>query len=127
MSLIEHNHLRVYPANDGDSFLLNFNGIIFLIDGGYVNTYKNFIKNDLIELNKKGIALDYLIITHIDQDHISGINKFLEENNNSKIIKIDNVWHNSLKHLNPIRSKSEADANAIIENLADQSYLKELI
>lgn len=121
---MENNSLRIYPAKDGDSFLLNFEGILFLIDGGYVNTYRNFIKNDLIRLNKLGFILNYLIVTHIDQDHISGINIFLDENNANEVIPIGNIWHNSLKHLSPKRSKSKLNHNLIIQNLANQSYLK---
>lgn len=118
---MEENSLKVYPANNGDSFLLNFCGINFLIDGGYVNTYRNFIKSDL---TKKG-KLDYLIVTHTDQDHISGINKLIEENNKSSFIQIDNIWHNSLKHLNfkPAEIKEETDP--IIKDITSQSYLKE--
>ena len=107
------NILRVYPANDGDSFLLNFNEVNFLIDGGYVNTYKNFIKKDLFKLDRKNDKLDYLIITHIDQDHISGINKFLEENNQYSLIKVNNVWHNSLKHLSIKRFEKKDSIHSI--------------
>ena len=121
------NSLRVYPSNNGDSFLLNFYGFNFLIDGGYVNTYKSFIRNDLLELTKLKEKLDYLIVTHIDQDHISGINKLIEVNNQSPFIEIDNIWHNSLKHLYPRRRKEEAFTYPLIESIASQSYLQERI
>ncbi|WP_027393239.1 AVAST type 1 anti-phage system MBL fold metallo-hydrolase Avs1a [Aquimarina latercula] len=122
---MEENSLRVYPANNGDSFLLNFLGFTFLIDGGYVNTYRSFIKDDLLKLQKKTGKLDYLIVTHIDQDHISGINKLVEENNQSTFIKIDNVWHNSLKHLRVKRGEAKENISPIIENITSQSYLRE--
>lgn len=125
---MENNSLRVYPANDGDSFLLNFKDIIFIIDGGYINTYKNFVKKDLQKLHSNNIRVNYLIVTHIDQDHISGINRLIEENNISKIIEIDNVWHNSLKHLELKRDNNTGkETNPVIENIITQSYLKEQV
>ncbi|MEM6523430.1 MAG: hypothetical protein AAF693_06555 [Bacteroidota bacterium] len=36
------NKLKIYPAQNGDSFLLSINRTHILIDGGYVNTYNNF-------------------------------------------------------------------------------------
>ena len=124
---MEKNSLRVYPANNGDSFLLNFCDFTFLIDGGYVNTYRNYIKKDLIKLQKDKHKLNYLIVTHIDQDHISGVNKLLDENNQSSIIVIDNIWHNSLKHLKVKRSTTKKVTGSIMEKLTSQSYLREQI
>ncbi|WP_026110023.1 AVAST type 1 anti-phage system MBL fold metallo-hydrolase Avs1a [Flavobacterium sp. WG21] len=88
-----------FPALNGDSFLISSEGINILIDGGYVNTYQNYIKPKLFELKQKQEALDLVIVSHIDGDHISGICKLLEENNKTKIIDIRNIWHNSYRHL----------------------------
>ncbi|WP_051119646.1 MBL fold metallo-hydrolase [Gillisia sp. CAL575] len=119
------NYLKVYPANDGDSLMLSVDNLNILIDGGYVNTYRQNIKKDLIELSKNGQALDYLIVTHIDQDHISGIVKLIEENNKSKFIQINNIWHNSLKHIQAKRVKNTQSRNPILESISKQNYLKE--
>ncbi|WDF66121.1 AVAST type 1 anti-phage system MBL fold metallo-hydrolase Avs1a [Flavobacterium sp. KACC 22763] len=88
-----------FPALNGDSFLVSSEGTNVLIDGGYVNTYRNFLKPKLQELKLKQQVLDLIVVTHIDGDHISGINKLLEENNNVKFIDIKNIWHNSYRHL----------------------------
>lgn len=40
-----------------------------------------------------------MIISHIDSDHISGAIKFIEDNTNEEIIKIDEVWFNTYRHL----------------------------
>lgn len=94
--------LTIYPANNGDSFLLEIKDKIILIDGGYVDTYKNYIKPKLFELSKENKKISHLIITHIDNDHISGIIKFIEENKKDSIIGINNIWHNSFRHVNCI-------------------------
>ena len=50
--------LTIYPANNGDSFLLEIKDKIILIDGGYVDTYKNYIKPKLFELSKENKKAD---------------------------------------------------------------------
>jgi len=95
-------HLEIFPANNGDSFLLQLENIIILIDGGYVDTYKNYIKPKLVALAKENKKISHLIVTHIDNDHISGIIKFIEENKKDSIIEINNIWHNSFRHINCI-------------------------
>lgn len=94
--------ITIYPANNGDSFLLEIKDITILIDGGYVDTYKNYIKPKLFELAKENKKISHLIVTHIDNDHISGIIKFIEENKKNSIIEINNIWHNSFRHINCI-------------------------
>ncbi|MGR9634061.1 hypothetical protein ACU82A_15240 [Bacillus cereus] len=49
-----------------------------------------------------GEEIDLLIITHVDADHITGAINLLKENGSnqySKIIKINEIWHNSFKNL----------------------------
>lgn len=94
--------ITILPANNGDSFLLETDQNNILIDGGYVNTYKEFLKPILRELNGLEKKINHLIVTHIDNDHISGIIKLIEENNNNSIIEIENIWHNSYNHLKSI-------------------------
>jgi beta-lactamase superfamily II metal-dependent hydrolase len=92
----------VFPASNGDSFLLESSDSVILIDGGYVDTYKKFIKPKVIELKKIGKSISHVIITHIDNDHISGIIKFIEENKINELINIDFIWHNSFKQIKNI-------------------------
>lgn len=96
-------NLTVFPANNGDSFLIETKGgTVILIDGGYVSTYKEYIKPKLLGLSKANKNLSLLIVTHIDGDHISGVIKFIEENKQNEIIKIEHIWHNSYFHLKSI-------------------------
>ncbi len=65
--------LKIFPALNGDSFLIISEGGNFLIDGGYVNTYYDFLKPTLINLAKEEKELSLVVVTHVDRDHISGI------------------------------------------------------
>ena len=63
-----------------------------LVDGGYVNTYKDYLLPKLQKISNEGNFLDLVVVTHIDSDHISGIIKLLEE---EKIpIGIKQIWYN---------------------------------
>jgi beta-lactamase superfamily II metal-dependent hydrolase len=94
--------IRMYQAEPGDAFLLSFDNesINMIIDMGLQKTYSNYIKQDLIDLNQRGHSIDLLVVTHVDNDHIEGVVKFIGENGeNSEIIKVKEVWHNSYRHL----------------------------
>lgn len=92
----------MYNADEGDAFLVSIDDEKFniLIDMGFEETYKNFIKKDLEDLATRGKSIDLLVITHIDNDHISGALSFIYENGEDmRIINVKEVWHNSYKHL----------------------------
>nr|WP_228725629.1 MBL fold metallo-hydrolase [Klebsiella quasipneumoniae] len=63
----------MYPAQNGDAFLLSTGRTNILIDGGYASTFYSYIQKDLEELAAKNACLNLVIITHIDADHIGGI------------------------------------------------------
>jgi len=119
--------LKVYPALNGDCFLLKLGTTNILIDGGYVNTFNEYLLNDLKDMTKNGGSLSHVIVTHIDQDHISGIVKLLEMNSKGELIVIKNIWHNSLRH---IKSKTLPNAEKhkgnLLEEIAGASYLREI-
>ncbi|MGN4433949.1 ComEC/Rec2 family competence protein [Bacillus paranthracis] len=99
--------VEVFPASYGDCMLLRIEepgakAKNILIDCGLAKTYKKFLKPRLKELKKMGEEIDLLIITHVDADHITGAINLLKENGSnqySKIIKINEIWHNSFKNL----------------------------
>ncbi|PEQ43631.1 Zn-dependent hydrolase [Bacillus cereus] len=97
--------IKMFPASYGDSFLVTCKGekqTHILIDMGFKGTYNKTIKKELKEISKEGGKLSLLVFTHVDEDHILGGIKFLEENgdvNSPKVIEVDEIWHNSYKHL----------------------------
>lgn len=114
--------IEVFPAKKGDSFLIHLDAINLLIDCGYSETYFDFIKPRLEALKSQNEKLDRLIITHIDQDHISGATNLLKENIDTtvnKIVEIAQVWHNSYRHLDidKINEEVSAESKAILESL----------
>ncbi|OFD90552.1 hypothetical protein BWGOE13_55190 [Bacillus mycoides] len=97
--------LNMFEAGNGDSFLIKCideNITNILVDFGYSNTYKKHVEKHLRNMNMNNEKLDLVIVTHIDQDHISGGIRFFEDNGrmeDSRIISVGEVWHNSYKHL----------------------------
>lgn len=94
--------VETFPANNGDCFLVHTPEGVILIDCGYANTYRDHLKPVLKKLHEEGTRILRFIITHIDEDHLQGALTFLAENGSSdspEVIKIDQVWHNSYRHL----------------------------
>jgi beta-lactamase superfamily II metal-dependent hydrolase len=91
--------LKLYPvqANNGDCFLISIeeNDLSFtiLIDGGTKSAYK-YLKKALVDLDIR--QLDLLIVTHVDADHIDGIN-VLFDNLQQLRLTIKNVWLNAFE------------------------------
>lgn len=95
-------------AKYGDCFLIslknkkNDNTINLLIDCGFNETFEDTLKSELEKLADKKEKISLLIITHLDQDHIQGAISLLEQNGRAetpKIIEIEEIWHNSYRHL----------------------------
>ena len=91
--------IKVLKAGNGDSILISLNENNLkkniLIDGGNnLRDFKNNLKLEILELQNKKESIDLLIITHIDQDHIKGIEFLLKDPQIDKNC-IKNVWFNS--------------------------------
>lgn len=94
--------LKMYPARNGDAFLIHASGSHILIDAGYASTFHDYILTDLRRLASAGDPLDLLVCTHIDKDHIGGLLELISSNGPQgarTIIEIKEVWHNSLRSL----------------------------
>lgn len=126
--------IKMFKAEDGDAFLLSFgkdNDVNIIIDMGLEKTYLNHIKPELINLNSKGKNIDALVISHIDKDHIGGALRFIEENNaDHNIIKVNDVWHNTYRHMQFDKKKfsriNKEEFKALIElKMQNQSQKNE--
>ncbi|MCD9554655.1 MBL fold metallo-hydrolase, partial [Photobacterium carnosum] len=98
--------IKMYPAQNGDAFLLSTDITNILIDGGYTRTFNIYIQKDLEELATRNACLNLVIVTHIDADHVGGIIRFLALNSDSKsnnVISIEDIWHNSLRSLTSVK------------------------
>lgn len=105
--------ITFFPASNGDSFLIKLGDYFMLVDGGYVNTFTKYIKPKLSEINSDNHTLNHIVVTHIDKDHISGIIKLIRENRESQFVKIENIWHNSFKHLKNLNLELNFEGKSI--------------
>jgi beta-lactamase superfamily II metal-dependent hydrolase len=108
--------IEMFPAEQGDAFLIRLeNKMNILVDMGYATTYRDFIKKRLIEVKNENQCIDLLVITHIDEDHIQGAIEFFKENGNAdnpNIIEVKEIWHNSYRHLQFEKDKTESITNS---------------
>lgn len=72
--------LHIFQSDKGDCLLLEGaeDGRV-LCDGGMSSSMKNSVREELSKLRTQGAKLDYVYVSHIDQDHISGVLQLLED------------------------------------------------
>jgi len=101
--------LDVRRARKGDCLILHYGSKkepgLALIDGGPSNVYKPHLKPRLAEIRKaRGLAdnaslpVDFLMVSHIDDDHIKGVLELTKELIDAQgpiPLKIKGVWHNT--------------------------------
>lgn len=108
--------IKSFPALNGDCILVSFGDNYkkhILIDCGYTDTYKKYLKKELLEIANKKECIEKLIITHIDSDHILGAISLLKENLN-RFIEIKEVWHNTYRHIQSVKIETSAKPNQLI-------------
>ncbi|NKL19300.1 MBL fold metallo-hydrolase [Rhizobium leguminosarum] len=109
--------LQIFQSHKGDCLLLEgAEGGRVLCDGGMASSMKKYARTVLSKLRDDGEKLDYVYVSHIDQDHISGVLQLLEDefewrlydyhrDNGSPIRKPDfprppeigGIWHNAFR------------------------------
>lgn len=118
--------IKMYPAKNGDAFLVSAFGTHILVDAGYESTFNEHIAPDLKHLSSEGRRLDLLICTHIDRDHIAGIIEFILANGPSgarSVIDVNQVWHNSLRSLSsPTRQPDSAYDRQVLEAIRKRGF-----
>lgn len=122
--------IKMYPAKNGDAFLLSTDKTNILIDGGYASTFNQHILNDLKAINSKSESLELVITTHIDSDHIGGLIKFLSLNGSSAqsaIVPIKEIWHNSLRSLTTQSMSVDLKNNSrLLQSINERGHPQEL-
>ena len=98
MSRVNVLRLEVLPARHGDCLLLRWGSgpdcRRMLIDAGPASAYDGIVRR-LRALDT--LALDVLVLTHVDADHIEGA--VLAVNDRDLGLSIDQVWYNGAPHL----------------------------
>ena len=121
--------LEALQADQGDCLLLHYGqpggARVILIDGGPGGIYNRSLKPRLEELRgrQSQIALEMVIVSHIDDDHIHGIVdlvkqlKTVQEKGQTPLpYRIRTLWHNSFDKLigrsNPAARNEGSGASA---------------
>lgn len=108
--------IRVFQSDKGDCLLLTGkDGRHILADGGMPASYTKHVAPTMKRIQEKGEAIDLVYVSHIDEDHIAGILRMLDDamdwaiydyqiaNGNPSHRKprsvrppeIKSIWHNS--------------------------------
>lgn len=87
-----------YKAECGDAAKISFIGNDglqhhIMIDSGFERTFRYAIFNELKSIDKKNEKIDLWIISHIHDDHIGGIVKYVKVINSGEFSDIVNSWY----------------------------------
>ncbi len=117
--------IEMLPADYGDALYINYGDEAsqhhLLIDGGLSKSFKSGWKKRIRQLGRQGVALDLAIVTHIDLDHINGVQALIEANQQGRqppsVIPVREVWFNQYRHIRPfgqgaVRAPDTLAANA---------------
>lgn len=77
----------------------------------------------LKEISENGGAIDVIVVTHIDADHISGIIKLLEEE--VLPISIGEIWYNGYRHIQSVVKVSANGEHFVHDNICKAVQLAE--
>lgn len=89
--------IKVLQTLHGDALRIRFLGNDhkqhnILIDGGFTKTYKATLRKEVQQILEAGERIDLFVITHTDQDHISGVLAFIREFGELNLV--DKYWFN---------------------------------
>lgn len=114
-------YAEVLNAGDADAILLRMDDTVILIDTGESNDYHTISQ----KLNEYGItAIDYLIITHYDNDHIGSASQILQNYTVKQVYMPDYVRRSSL--YDRMMSTLNAQTETRVHRLHDEDVRIEL-
>ena len=93
--------LHVVQAAFGDCLLLEHGPAaaprFVLIDGGPPDTFDQHLKPLLLQLQQRGFALDLVVLSHVDNDHVVGLQDYFTELRlpDNDLPVPTGLWHNS--------------------------------
>jgi beta-lactamase superfamily II metal-dependent hydrolase len=98
--------LHIVQAEFGDCLMVETSRSssrkLVLIDGGPKGNYQDNLKPALMDVLGAKKSIDLLVLSHIDNDHVLGLLEYLADLKELRkarakgIVKIKNLWHNSL-------------------------------
>lgn len=123
-------NVTFFQSECGDSAKISFcgddkiNHHIF-IDAGYERTFKNNIRKSIDEIIAKKERIDYWIVSHIHDDHIGGIKKYIDYIESGELSDIVKNWiYNPPRYyLNGSTSKNISQSKSIGQGDSLFNYL----
>ena len=98
-------NLQIVQARYGDSLILQYGTAdsprYLLVDGGPAYVYERHLKPILQTIHGEGGALDLIVLSHVDDDHVNGLLDFLDDllekldRPDSDLIAVGELWHNT--------------------------------
>jgi hypothetical protein len=122
---------KAYPVREGDAFFVNDEGFKFLIDGGdddYEIT--NFLVSDGVR------AIDVVICTHLDSDHVNGILGLLQSGSISvRELWVPEAWPQLISLIGMdsggfkgiVKQAADANSEALAENTAGTTSIDDVL
>jgi beta-lactamase superfamily II metal-dependent hydrolase len=115
--------LTVFQSEKGDCLLLTGeDGKRVLVDGGMRTSYSEHVAPALGKLRDEGAELDVVYVSHIDQDHISGVLQMMDDEVEWRIhdfqVKSGNKTHKAPRSPRPPKVK-DIWHNAFHEQVED--------
>jgi hypothetical protein len=117
--------MRVVQAEFGDCFLLEYGTAaaprFLLVDGGPPDTWELHLESELTAIARGGGALDLVMLSHVDNDHIVGLLDFLARlraDGAAPFIGVGGIWHNSFARTIDVGGTLEPRLRAATTNAA---------
>ena len=115
--------IQLLPAENGDCILVEHApGHYFVIDGGYVDTARKYLMPRLEAISGAGGTVDVMVVTHIDEDHISGIIEYMEK---GARVPVGEIWYNGYRHIqstaDPLPVSEEKEPNFKHKEIAKEA------
>lgn len=109
--------IRSLPARFGDCLLVLWGNPprALMVDAGVGKTYTESIEAAFARCRSDGVRrLELLVVTHLDRDHIGGIDQVVKMRNTHGL-SIADVWFNGAPHIprDPVRVRSVEQAEAL--------------
>lgn len=111
--------LFCYQAECGDAIRISYIGSdgnphnIFL-DSGYERTYRNILRQEINTLIQAGESIDLWIISHIHDDHIGGIMKYIKSVEGKEIQDITKAWFYNPPRQYAVSSNTKENISSIM-------------
>lgn len=121
--------IQFYKAECGDAAKIRFLGDdqkfhnIF-IDSGYERTFRPILLEEILNLKKRTECIDLWILSHIHDDHIGGVIKYLELIKSGELEDVVNQWYYNVPRFYNLRTQSQKNmtSNASSINQGDIIY-----